>query len=84
MLVPVQQTVLPTAPTLAAKINGGQLVISFASQTGATYQVQYKNALGATTWSSLGNALPGTGSTLTATDSLTAAARFYRVVVTQP
>jgi hypothetical protein len=83
MLIPAATIVVPTQPTLTASVNAdGQLVISFATQTGCSYQVEYQNDLTDTTWTPLGSAIAGTGATVTVTDALTASARFYQVVVT--
>ena len=83
MLVPVDQTTNSlTQPNVVAKLSGTTLSLSFASQSGAYYQVEYKTTLTDATWTSLGNKLTGTGSTLTATDTIGTTTRFYRVLVT--
>lgn len=68
-------------PKLTASISGGQVTISFPTQTGYSYQVQYKNNLTDATWQNLGAALPGTGATRSAQDAASLSNRFYRVQV---
>jgi len=77
MLVPAA---LPGTPTgLSIKQTGTQLGISFNTQTGYNYTVQYTASLSApVVWSTL-TTLSGNGSPQTATDSLSGQARFYRV-----
>jgi hypothetical protein len=57
------------------------MVLSFPTENGFTYQVQYKNNLTDSTWTDLGSALTGNGSVQTVTDAATAANRFYHVKV---
>jgi hypothetical protein len=56
--------------------------LEWASQSGKTYRVEYRDDLSASTWTSLGT-YPATGGTTTATDSTAGPTRrFYRVVQT--
>jgi hypothetical protein len=74
---------VPTTPSpkLVAAIGGGNITVSFPTQTGFNYQVQYKNRLTDANWTSLGGSIAGDGSVKSATDSTTAASRFYRVQI---
>lgn len=76
MLVPV-----PPSPKLTAVISGGNVMVSFPTQSGYSYQVQYKNNLTDASWTSLGGSLSGNGSSQSATDAAGAGSRFYRVLV---
>jgi hypothetical protein len=59
---------------------GTSFSFAFASETGYTYEVQYKDSLNAVSWSVL-QSVPGTGGSIPVTDSpVSSAARFYRVV----
>ncbi|MBC8096264.1 MAG: lamin tail domain-containing protein, partial [Akkermansiaceae bacterium] len=71
----------PNAPVGSAGLPGGGIVrLSFAVQSGYTYQVEYKNALNDPQWLPLGSAVVASGSTLTADDNFTAQPRrFYRL-----
>jgi hypothetical protein len=66
---------------LTASRSGGNIVISFATQAGLNYQVEYKDNLTDTNWLPLGSALVGNGSVQSATDSIVGSKRFYRVHV---
>jgi hypothetical protein len=76
MLVPVAAPI-----SIEASRTGGNMVLSFPTENGFTYQVQYKNNLTDSTWTDLGSALTGNGSVQTVTDAATAANRFYHVKV---
>jgi hypothetical protein len=79
MLIPA------TAPaaSLSATVSGGKVILSLPTVTGSTYQVQYKNNITDTGWSSLGSAIVGNGATQSVQDSLAAANRFYRVQISK-
>jgi hypothetical protein len=76
----------PTKPTLTATINNGQIMISFPTQAGHSYQVQSQSVVNgpSASWTAVGANTAGTGSTVTISDSLSASAKFYEVVVTTP
>ena len=57
-------TVVLERPALTLARNGTNLLLSFPTQTGASYQLQFATNLPATTWVNVGPALPGTGSAL--------------------
>jgi hypothetical protein len=66
---------------LTAVRSGGSTIISFRTQTGFTYQVQYKNQLTDTTWTNLGSPVTGNGSVQSVTDTFSGTSRFYRAQV---
>lgn len=74
MLVPA-----PPKVTLTASYAAGQFSVSFPTQTGYTYQVQYRSSLTASSWSSVGLSIPGDGTVHNVTES---SPGFYRVVLT--
>ena len=60
----------------------GHIAFTFNSWPGEAYQLQYKNGLTDAQWTPLGAPVPGTGNSLTLTDSGPAQARrFYRLLV---
>ena len=60
--------------------NGNQLTLSWNSAPGQTYRVEYKDDLGAATWSVLGADLMGTGSPVSTTVNVSNPPhRFYRL-----
>jgi hypothetical protein len=67
--------------TLAASVNGENIVISLATQVGLTYQVEYKSDLSDASWTPLGNAISGNGAVQTINDKLSVNSRFYRVLI---
>ena len=73
------QPAQPAPPALAATLSGGNLVLSFPTQSGFQYQVEYKNSLSDPDWSSLGSPIAGNGVVQTATDPAGQTGRFYRV-----
>ncbi len=77
MLVPAAAA--PSSPTLSASLNGGNIVLSFPTQSGTTYQVEYKNELTDATWTPLGSSVSGDGTTKTVSDSVTNGHRFYHL-----
>jgi hypothetical protein len=80
----VYQSLTPTITSL--KVTGSNAVISFTTVskvvTNELYEVDYRNDLKTGTWLILTNGIPGTGGTLSITDSRAAgqSRRFYRVV----
>jgi len=59
----------------------GQVQISFGTLPGQQYQVQFKNSLTDSTWTSLGGIIPGTGSPVSVADDMTGhPQRFYRLL----
>lgn len=70
----------PTSPTITASAIGSALKLSFPTQTGFTYTVQYVTNLTSTNWVTLTN-VAGTGTTQTANDAASQTKRFYRTYV---
>ena len=77
MLVPVAAQ--PTV--LSVNRNGANIVISFQSKAGSTYQLQSKTTLLDSTWAPLGSSIPGDGAVKQVTDPIAGASRFYRLSV---
>jgi hypothetical protein len=73
MLVPING--IP----LSIQHNGTGAVISFPTQSGSSYRVQYTTNLGSTNWNLL-QTVTGDGTQKSVTDNSTDAARFYKVV----
>lgn len=71
---------LPQITDARAQGNG-QLQISFTTRPGQNYQLQFKDSLTETSWTSLGGSIPGSGSALTVSDDMTGhPQRFYRLL----
>lgn len=79
MLVP-NTTIAPIQ--LAATAIQGKLVIQIPTQVNHSYTVLYNNTLSGGTWLPLGSSIPGTGATVTVSNSIPAAAgqQFYKVL----
>jgi sugar lactone lactonase YvrE len=75
-------TALPPPPVLqAVQLTQGTLDLTWSTEAGAGYQLQYNSDLNSTNWTSLGGPETATGPTLSATDYATnGPARFYRAV----
>jgi hypothetical protein len=73
MLVPVPQRV-----SLAASLSQGNILLSFPTQQGVNYQVEYKNALPGANWTPL-TSLTGDGTTQVVRDPNNQGTRFYRL-----
>ena len=76
MLVPVTPS-----PTLTAVATGGNVNVSFLTQSGYSYQVQYKAHLSDANWTSLGTALSGNGSVQSVSEPANGSSGYYRVMV---
>jgi len=76
-------TMGPTVPVFqAVSLANGMLSMTWNTEAGGTYQVQYNSSLSSSKWVNLGSAFTATGITLNATDSLTnGPQRFYRLVL---
>jgi hypothetical protein len=70
--------VAPT--TIIPSRNGANINLTFASQVGKTYTVQYKNALTDANWFTL-TTTNGTGANAVVTDPMSGSQRFYRLSV---
>jgi len=69
--------------TITASVVAGNIVISFPTQIGSTYQVLYKNKITDSSWTALGSQVTGNGSTGSVSDAIGGSSRFYRVQVSQ-
>jgi hypothetical protein len=69
----------PTNIYASAGMSGPNIAVSFPSESWHGYQLQYKNALTDSGWSSLGSRVGGNDTLETITDSTSATNRFYRV-----
>ena len=76
MLVAVTPSV-----NLAAAISGGSIVIQIPTQNGSSYTILSSSSLTGGTWSPVGSAIAGNGSTVSVTNSITQARQFYKVMV---
>jgi len=76
VLVPAPQ---PTMLTVT--LSNGNVVLSFPTETGSSYQVEYKNRLTDTTWTPLGSPVSGNGSSQSVKDPAAGSSRFYRVQI---
>ena len=66
--------------SLSAQVTDGNLVISWPTQSGRTYQVEYTDDLTSGAWSPLSGPLLGTGGPILVTNSLALSTqRFFRV-----
>lgn len=79
-LADLLNTLYPSTPIVLnlAKVTGGKLAFSWSTTTGGVYQVQWKQNLTDPAWNILTN-LTATGSSLSFTDQVAQAQRFYRV-----
>jgi hypothetical protein len=73
--------VAPSTVKMASFLNGGNLALSFPTQSGFSYQVAYKNNLTDPSWTPLGTAVTGNGLTQSVTDTLSQSNRFYILTV---
>jgi hypothetical protein len=69
-----------TPPAITVDVSNGSISLSFPTQNGSSYTVQYKDNLTDDAWQTL-TTLTGDGSVQTATDSVDQPQRFYRVSV---
>jgi hypothetical protein len=76
ILVPV-----PHPVTLHAALTGGNVVLSFATEVGISYQVQYKDNLSDSGWSDLGISVIGNGTVQSVTQAANASPRVYRLQI---
>lgn len=77
-------SVVPIPPAVFQSLTQSSNTIGFSwtAMSGLAYQVQYRTNLFQGTWINLGNPVPATGSTASATDTPGAdAQRFYRLIV---
>ncbi len=70
----------PVEPELTIAIANSQILITFDSENGVTYQTQSVAALGGA-WQNAGAALQGNGGELNYTEALGAGNKFFRVII---
>jgi hypothetical protein len=71
----------PNQTSLTATRSGPNINVSFPSQTGFAYQVQYKDDLRDPAWLPLGSEVTGDGTVKTVSDSSGGQQRFYRLFI---
>jgi len=73
----------PPAPAFQGEtLANRSLSLTWSTEAGEKYQLQYNTNLGSTNWSNLGGPVMAVGAALSATDSITnGPRRFYRVVL---
>jgi hypothetical protein len=70
------------APSLRVEASGTNLIMSWLSVPGGSYQVEYADDLSAGNWLPLGGPLTGRGGQLTFTNPVSfSSQRFYRLLV---
>jgi len=71
---------IQTVPfAINARCDSTNVIISFMTWSGFSYQVQYKNELTDTNWVPLGNSTSGNNTVQSVADSVSGNSRFYRV-----
>ncbi len=69
----------PFNPALTVSSSSGNMGISFLTQPGYGYQVEYKTNLTDAVWLPLGSGIPGDGTSHLVNDAIGGGSRFYRV-----
>jgi hypothetical protein len=69
----------PLPVPLSFQTSGANLILSWTSIAGQNYQLEYKDDLSATSWTPVGSPVGGSGGTLSATNSVGASNRFFRL-----
>jgi hypothetical protein len=63
-------------------LTNNTLSLSWSTEAGEEYQLQYNSDFSSTNWTSLGNQITATAATLSTTDSITnGPQRFYRLLL---
>ncbi|HWY74141.1 MAG TPA: glycosyl hydrolase family 28-related protein, partial [Verrucomicrobiae bacterium] len=78
-LVPVAESPAPTS--LAISLGSANILVSFATQLGFAYQLEYKTNLTDSTWTALGGRISGDGSLQHLAEPLSGASSFYRLEI---
>jgi hypothetical protein len=66
---------------VAARTVGANMILSWSSSVGQTYQLQYTDDLGTPLWTSFGSPQPGDGTVLSVTNAAAQGQRFFRLQV---
>jgi hypothetical protein len=69
------------SPKITAQVVGNNVTVSFATQSGYSYQLLYKNKLTDATWTAVGGVISGNGSVQSGSDTWVAGGRFYAVSI---
>lgn len=72
---------VPTPRIVGAAKSGNTITLTWSSQANLNYQVQYKTNVTQVGWANLGSAVPASGATTSASDTISATQRYYRVAV---
>ncbi len=75
-------TVVAVPQLTTLSISAGQFIFSFPTISNQLYQVEYKDDMAAPTWTLSGGQLPGTGGSITVTNTIVGPKRFFQVDVT--
>ena len=67
--------------TVSASYNNTNVLISFLTQSGLSYQLQYKNNLTDANWTPVGSSLSGNNAVQSVADLAGGSSRFYRVQI---
>lgn len=76
MLLPI-----PNPVSMNAGLSGANIILSFPTETGFQFQVQYQDSLGSGGWTDLGNAVVGDGTVQSVSDPIQGGSRFYRLLI---
>ena len=73
----------PMMPLMSASptIAGSNFMFTFATLTGKTYTVQFKDSLAETNWQTLAPTVSGNGGNRSFTNAPPSPARFYRLLI---
>jgi hypothetical protein len=72
---------IPNQPRLSVGQNGSQVTVSFLTQTGFSYTLQFKTALSDSTWQDVSPSITGDGTMKSVSQQMVPPGRFYRVKV---
>lgn len=68
-------------PVLSISLSNSIVTISWQATVGATYRIEYKNALSDSTWTTLGSDITADAATASTTNVVGTSPRFYRLMV---
>jgi hypothetical protein len=77
----VSITVFRAPQVTSVTRNGGQIQMSWSTENGRRYQVQYTESLSQPNWQNLGPVREGTGASLTLEEPIAATQRYYRILI---